>query len=253
MCGVGVTRDSRRMKRLLLLVTPAVVIALGAYAWGTREPAVSATHDRAVALFDAMETYAGATALDRAREATAYPGVEVMVARNTEAGHEIVLRITASAGRRTNLDWSPDPEAHYEATRCYRWTEDREWGTAEEVDCPEVRDIDATRSEAAGPIGPGVDRRVRRALADSRGVAAVRADLAHVPDATVEDIDGTVAVAVSRLEGYRSGIPVRGCVLGFRRGDDVRVWRPASIQVAPGEATCEPQAALDPALQRPPH
>lgn len=253
MCGAGVARDSRGMKRLLLLVTLVLVIALGTYAWGTREPAVSATHDRAVALFNAMETYAGATAMDRALEATAYPGVELVVARNTGAGHEIVLRVTASSDRRDNFDWWPDPEAHYEATRCYRWTEDREWDTADEVDCPEVRDVDPTRAVAAAPIGPGVDRRVRRALVDSSSAAAVRADLAGVRDATVEDVEGTVAVAVSRVEGYRSGIPVRGCVLGFRHGDDVRVWRPASIQVAPGEATCEPQAALDPALQRPPH
>ena len=242
------------MKRLLLLVvTPLLVITLGTYAWGTREPAVTATHDRAVALFNAMETYAGATAMDRASEATAYPDVDVMVARNTAAGHEIVLRITASAGRRNNLDWWPDPDASYEATRCYRWTEDREWGTAEEVDCPEVRDIDTTRADALGPIGPGVDRRVHRALTHASSAAAVSADLAGVPDAMVESIGGTVAVAVSRLEGYRSGIPVRGCVLGFRDGVHVRVWRPASIQVAPGEATCEPQAALDPALQHPPH
>ncbi|WP_296605783.1 hypothetical protein [Nocardioides sp.] len=241
------------MKRLLLLVTPVLVIALGTYAWGTREPAVSATHDRAVALFNAMETYAGATAMDRALEATAYPGVELVVARNTEAGHEIVLRITASATRRNNLDWWPDPDAHYEATRCYRWTDDREWDTAEQVTCPEATDIDPTRAAEAGPIGAGVDLRVRRALTGATDAAGVSERLSRVPDLSVEEVDGAIAVAVSRLEGYVSGRPVRDCVLAYRRGDEVRVWRPASIQVAPGEASCEPQAALDPALQKPPH
>jgi hypothetical protein len=200
-----------------------------------------------------METYAGTTALDRAQEAHQYPGVAIMVARNTSAGHEIVLRIKAADDRRNNFDWWPTPNAHYEAIRCYRWTEDRAMDTAEEVDCPEKRDIDLARAPQPEPIGARVDRKIERALTRSGDANQVRRALAEVDGVAVEDLQGTVAVAVTGVEAYASGSRVNDCVLGYRRGHTVAVWRPSDIQTAPGEASCDPAGALDPYLQTPPH
>ncbi len=235
---------------LLLALLTALLLAGAGYAWGTREPAVAATHERAVALFNAMETYAGTTALDRADEAAAYPGVAVVVARNTDRGQVIVLRITASSDQRNNLDWWPDPHAHYEATRCYRWTDDRAWDTADEVDCP-ATDIDPARAPRPRPIPSRVDDRIERAL---RGRPdRVRQALAGLPGLDVQEVGGRIGVAVTRISGYDAGRPVRDCVLGYRSGRDVEVWRPSAIQVAPGEATCDAAGALEPSLQAPPH
>ena len=245
------------MKKFLLLMSlvllPVLLIGGTVYAWGVQEPAVAQTRERAVALLNAMDTYAGTTALDRAREATRYPGVTVLVARNTADGHEIVLRITAADDQRTNVDWWPDQNAHYEATRCYRWTEDREWDTAAELDCPAQKDIDRTRAPQAAPIGPHVDREVRRALARIDDAAQGRAALAGVDGATVAALDGSIAVAVTGIEGYADGSPVRDCLLGYRTGNNVEVWRPSDIQTAPGEASCDPAGALSASLQAPPH
>jgi hypothetical protein len=245
------------MKKAMLVTVlmglPLLFLGGTVYAWGTREPAVALTHERAVALFNAMETYAGTTALDRADEATRYPGVTVMVARNTPGGQEIVLKIRAASDRRNNFDWWPAQNAHHVATRCYRWTESRLWGTAGEVDCPDHRDIDPSRAPHTGQIDSRVDGEVERALSRSRSAAVVRQQLAGVEDATVQDVDGTIAVAVTRISGYDSGRAVRDCLLGYRAGEVVRVWRPSAEQVAPGEASCDPEDALTSSLQTPPH
>lgn len=245
------------MRKSVLLAALAMLLSLtigaAVYAWGTQEPAVTKTHERAVALFNAMETYPGATALDQAREASRYPGVVVMVARNGPAGHEIVLRVTATDVHRNNLDWWPTSDAEYRASRCYRWTQDRAWDTADEVDCPERKDVDPARAPHPDPIGSHVDREVEQALRSHRDVAAVRGALVDVDGATVRELDGRIAVAVTRIEGYDSGRPVRDCLLGYRDARSVRVWRPTTTQVAPGEASCVPDSALEPSLQTPPH
>lgn len=240
-------------KVLLLVVLPVLLIAGGTYAWGSREPAVGKTHERAVALFNAMATYPGSTAFDRAQQATRYPGVTIMVARNTADGHDIVLRITATDHRSSYFDVWPSTDAEYQATRCYRWTDDRAWDTADEVDCPAEKDIDPARAPRTEGIGDDVDRKVKRALTRGGDAAEVKGELAGVEDVAVEDIDGTIAVAVTRITGYNSGSPVRDCLLGYRSGDTVEVWRPSSIQTAPGEASCDPQGALMLYLQAPPH
>jgi hypothetical protein len=248
---LAVMRKSLFLPALAMLAV--LVIGVAVYSWGTREPAVARTHERAIALFNAMETYPGSTALDQAREASGYPGVDIVVARNTSAGHEIVLRITAADDRRNNFDWWPSQNAHYEATRCYRWTQGREWDTADEVGCPERKDIDPARAPRTEPISPRVDAELEQALRHSRNAATVRAQLADVDNVSVAVIDGRVAVAVSRVEGYDSGRPVRDCVLGVRDERTVQVWRPSATQVAPGEGSCDPAGAVEPYLQAPPH
>ena len=236
------------MKTFLVLVVLTVGLSVGGAAWwGHQEPAVAATHDRAVLLFDAMETYPGTTALDQALEARRNGRVRVMVARDTAAGREIVLAVTASSNRRNNLDWWPSQGASYAATRCYRWTEDRDWGTADRVACPSTRDVDPARAPRAQPMGQDVADRLARAL--RRGE-----DPTDLPGAQVASDSGAVGVAVAGIRGYDSGRRVNDCLLGLRRADGtVQVWKPSSVQVAPGEASCDAATALAAGLQRPPH
>ena len=153
------------MKTVLAVLLLALVGTVAGVTWWARqEPAVAATHDRAVLLFDAMETYPGTTALDQADEARRNGRVRVLVARDRAAGREIVLAVTASSSRRTNLDWWPSPNARYDATRCYRWTPDRAWGTADRVPCPRVRDVDPARAPRADPVGAEVGVLLARTL-----------------------------------------------------------------------------------------
>lgn len=233
------------------LVTGLLLGALGIAAavtwWGRQEPAVAATHDRAVLLFDAMETYPGTTALDQAVEARRNGRVRVLVAREGAAGREIVHAVTASSNRRTNLDWWPSAGATYDATRCYRWTPDRAWGTADRVDCPRVRAVDPARAPRADPVQPDLGAELTRVL--RRG-----GDPRKVTGAQVGRRDGAVGVAVSGVRGYDSGRRVNDCLLGLRRADGtVQVWKPSAIQVAPGEGSCDPETALSADLQHPPH
>jgi hypothetical protein len=239
-----------------LLVVVAVVLAgLGLWRWSTEPPAAAATQERAVRLFNAMETYQGTTALDQAREAKRYGGVRILVARDTSAGREIVLAVTATSTHRTRFDLQFWPDADppvYRATRCYRWTDDRAWDTADQVDCPAKREIDRSSGARPRPIPVGADRAVARALRGHPHRTGVQAALAGL-DADVTEVDGTVAVAVAGVEGYDSGRPVNECLLGLRRGEAVHVWRPSSIQVAPGEMSCTAAAAFAPEMQHPPH
>lgn len=74
--------------------------------------------------------------------------------------------------------------------------------------------------------------------------AAENPDVA--PTSLVEVRAGDVGVSVSEGPGH-------SCLLGARVGGRVLVWRPALVQVQPGELTCDPTTAL--ALQgtAPPH
>lgn len=80
---------------------------------------------------------------------------------------------------------------------------------------------------------------LRQALpaADSGGVA---------PSTLIEVRDGDVGISVS--EG-----PGQSCLLGARVGRQVLVWRPALVQVQPGELACDPTTALGLQGTAPPH
>jgi len=233
------------------VVTGAAVVAaaVGGVVWWARQPpAAAATHDRAVRLFDAMETYPGTTALDQAREAKRYGDVRILVAHGDGADRVIVLAVTATSSRASNADVSFLPDSTvYSATRCYRWTPDREWGTADRVGCPERRDVDpATAPEP--PAASATTDEVQTLLAEGADEQAVRH---RVPAADVRTERGAIGVAVPGIRGYASGHRVNDCVLGRRDTDGVRVWSLAPTQVAPGELGCTADLALHPPA--PPH
>lgn len=133
------------MSRPGIVLVAAVALAAAVLTvvwWGKQEPAAATTHVRAVKLFNAMETYTGATAMDQAREAARYGGVRILLAHDTAQGREIVLAVTATSGKRHNFElrfWPGDDQKH-SATRCFRWTPEREWDTADEVRCPAQAD-----------------------------------------------------------------------------------------------------------------
>lgn len=234
-----------------LLVVLVAVVLLGGFGAVRALPSEGerAARERAVKLFDAMETYAGTTALDQAREARRYGGVRIVVARETPAGREIVLAVRAVREPSNTADWFPAEP--YDVTRCFRWTEDRAAGEAGAVECP-PRDVDPRTAPTPAPVPDDADELVARVLAEGGGVLATREALAGL-DAEVARVDGVLAVAVQGVAGYASGRRINECLLGMRVRGEVAVWRSSKIQVAPGEAGCYPESAAMPALQAPPH
>ena len=238
---------------LLLVVVALVGAAVGGLWWWSRQdPAVAATHERAVVLFDAMQTYPGTTALDQAREAQRRGGVRVLVAQGSGADREIVLAVTATSDRRHGFELWPSTDETHSATRCYRWTQQRDWGTADRVTCPTHRDVDRSDGPTASPVTAATARQVERALRSGADEATVRARLTAV-GAEVRGSGDAIGVAVAGVSGYDSGRRVNDCLLARRYDGRVEVWRPSSVQVAPGEATCDASAALAAGLQHPPH
>lgn len=79
-----------------------------------------------------------------------------------------------------------------------------------------------------------------------RSLSTAEAGDAVAPVALVEVRGGDVGVSIS--EG-----PGRSCLLGARVSGRVLVWRPALVQVQPGELTCDPTTALTLQGTAPPH
>ena len=106
-------------------------------------------------------------------------------------------------------------------------------------------------------IPVGADAVVRSVLrhppsshTDTDTVAAVRRGLRP-------PIAGVLAPEVrAAVDGADLGISVRGddgCLLGSRVDGTVLVWRPSSVQVQPGELSCDPTTALGRLGIHPPH
>ena len=203
-----------------------------------------------------METYAGTTALDQANDVASEDGVKIMAARNASDGHEIVLAVTGHANRAHNYDIGPlfstSGDSGYSATRCFRWTPHRAWGTAQRVDCPVRRSIDPATAPKAHPISPQVEARVRRALHATAEPGRIRAQLSGI-QVQVRRIGATTALALAGTAGYRDGRAVPECLLGFRKGDRIDVWLPQIAQIEPGELACAPATALLPEARQAPH
>jgi hypothetical protein len=199
----------------VVLMAAAVVVLSGCGA--DEVDARSLTHDRAVKLFNAMETYPGSTPLDQANEAKRYGDVKVWVAKDTDDGREIVLAVTV---KRSDTWGQPLPSV----TDCYRWTDDREWDTADHVDCPTTVDIPDVPEPPATPVPDGADHRIERALAGRSTVEQVRARLAGLPNLDVAEEDGVVYVATGGIAGYFSGHPTHECEVAWRAGGKVMTY-----------------------------
>jgi len=157
-----------------------------------------------VKLFNAMETYPGTTALDQAEEAERYGGVKIWVAKDTDQGREIVLAVTAT---RTDTWGQPLPPV----TDCYRWTDHREWDTADHVDCPTTVDIPAAAEPPTISLPDDVEHRLERALAGGATPSQVRSRLADLPNLDVSEDDFRYEEGMSAAEYIYGRAKAEGC------------------------------------------
>lgn len=217
---------------VLAVVALTLVASVGAFwAWARASPAEARTHTRAVAIFNAMETYPGNTAYDQAREGERQGEVEILVATDDpEEGRRIVLAITAHHECRTNWECAiriwPDSSSTYSATRCFEWSEPREWDTADEVDCPKRPEID-TAPAGTVELSEDAETRLETALRTGDAAASVRA-LTDLPGLEVREEGARVYVASGGITGYWSGRMATECLLGWRVDDEVGVVRLAA-------------------------
>jgi len=74
------------------------------------------------------------------------------------------------------------------------------------------------------------------------------------PDTGLLDV---LAPVDARVDGSDVGVALRepdgSCLLGARTAGQVTVWRPAAVQLQPGELSCDPTTALARQGTRPPH
>ena len=221
--------DVKTVWAVLAVVTLTLVAGAGAFwAWAQGSPAEARTHTRAVAIFNAMETYPGRTAYDQAREGERQGDVAILVASDSaEDGRRIVLAITAHDECRTNWECAtrilPDSSNTYSATRCFEWSEPREWDTADEVDCPGTTEIDTATAQTV-ELPKDAELRLEAALGADDAVASVRA-LTDLPGLEVQ-IEGTrVYVATGGITGYWTGRTITDCLLGWKVNGEVEVIR----------------------------
>ena len=214
---------------VVAVVALTLVAGAGAFwVWAEGSPAEARTRTRAVAIFNAMETYPGRTAYDQAREGERQGDVEILLASDSpEDGRRIVLAITAHHECRTNWECAtriwPDSSNTYSATRCFEWSEPREWDTADEVDCPSEPEIDTTTAQSVD-LPKDAEVRLEAALGADDAAASVRA-LTDLPGLEVQSEGTRVYVASGGITGYWTGRMSTDCVLGWKVGGEVEVVR----------------------------
>jgi hypothetical protein len=83
---------------------------------------------------------------------------------------------------------------------------------------------------------------------------------AAMPPPEVDPVTGLGDVSApveARVDGGDVGVALRGphrsCLLGARIDGRAAVWRPAAVQLQPGELSCDPATALAQQGTRPPH
>lgn len=213
----------------VLVVVALTLVGLAGALWGWAQgsPAEARTHTRAVAIFNAMETYPGKTAYDQALEGARQGEVEILVATETEEGRRIVLAITAHHECQTNWECAtriwPDSTSPATATRCFEWLEPQEWDTAEAVDCPTRRQIDTTPAATVDVPGDAATG-LQAALRTEDAAANVRA-LADLPGLEVQAEGANVYVAAGGITGYWTGRMATTCLLGWKVDGEVVVVR----------------------------
>lgn len=214
---------------VLAVVALTLVAGVGAFwAWAQGSPAEARTHARAVAIFNAMETYPGTTVYDQAREGEREGDVAVLAATDSlEDGRRIVLAITAHHECRTNWECAtriwPDSPSTYSATRCFEWSEPRAWDTADEVDCPRTPEIDTTTAQSV-ELPKDAEVRLDAAMRADDAAASVRS-LTDLPGLEVQ-VEGTRVYAASGgITGYWTGRVATDCLLGWKVEGEVGVER----------------------------
>lgn len=215
---------------MLAVVALTLVGLAGAFwGWAQGSPAEARTQTRAVAIFNAMETYPGKTVYDQALEGTRQGEVEILVAtENAEQGRRIVLAITAHHECHTNWECAtriwPDSTHTATATRCFEWVEPREWDTADEVDCPSLRQIDTTSAPTVD-VPEDAATRLEAALHTNNAAENARV-LSDLPGLEVEaEGEGNVYVAAGGVTGFWTGRMVTTCLLGWKVDGEVVVVR----------------------------
>lgn len=223
------TGEVKTLWAVLTVVALTLVAAVGGFwAWAQGSPAEAQTHTRAVAIFNAMETYPGMTAYEQAREGERQGEVEILVATDSpEDGRRIVLAITAHHECRTNWECAtriwPDSTSTYSATRCFEWSEPREWDTADEVDCPKKQQIDTTPA-ATVELPEDAETRLESALRGDDAAARVGA-LNDLPGLEVQEEGTRIYVAAGGVTGYWTGRMTTDCLLGWKVDGEVEVVR----------------------------
>lgn len=214
---------------VLAVVALTLVAGVGAFwVWAQGSPADARTHTRAVAIFNAMETYPGRTAYDQAREGARWGEVKILVATDRPAeGRRIVLAITAHHECRTNWECAtriwPDSANSYSATRCFEWSEARAWDTADGVDCPKRPEIDTTPAETV-ELPEDAETRLETALRADDAAASVRT-LTDLPALEVQEEGTRTYVAAGGVTGHWSGRVATDCLLGWKVDGEIGVAR----------------------------
>jgi len=175
----------------------------------------------------------------------------------------LVMRVHIE-GSRSGLSSSEPISACYEA----RFNFYGVIGRPHRVDCPPgARAIvpDPLPAKPRAVIPEGFDSALRDLLAtlpalpdagDVRVSVSGRLPAPGIdPNSGLGNLPPTVEAAVS---GADVGVSVwapddRDCLLGARTNGKVMVGRPSSVQMHPGELSCDPQTALHFADMRPPH
>jgi hypothetical protein len=241
------------------MVTALVCTALaGCGRFAAAQPAYDANaqaradadqHARDVA--DQIDRHSVYRAPDYLHAASQIKGVDVMsvhgTASNADYGVTLVIRVH---GRAPKMGPDQKADGFVDLPVCYRllWNRDPGQTVRGSVACPGNAPINT-------PIDPalpgGTDQTLQTALASTPvDEAKVRAAVAALilPPGIVRDVraySGGVAVA---LHGGRYD-----CVMALRTPTGVRVWRPQSVQIEPGEGGCTAQQATTEYMQHPPH
>lgn len=132
-------------------------------------------------------------------------------------------------------------------------------GAPDRIGCPADAEPVAITTPDPTPVAKvpaGFERTVRRALVALPG----RPEQRRLTDDLVAALDtdpGSPAPQVDTVvDGTDAGVAVRGdddCLLGARVSGKVEVWSPSSVQLQPGELTCDAFTALAQQGQHAPH
>ncbi|HEX6247354.1 MAG TPA: hypothetical protein VFZ64_05735 [Nocardioidaceae bacterium] len=246
------------MKRRLSLPLSAVLLVVGCGSAGILPPGNDETDRIARVVSDAIAWPRQESSMGYARAAaatTAGQDGRLTVVEVTELEAE---RLTDPLGELTFLVQLEGSTAGWvetdPVTACYR-VELGFYGVVgspRRTRCPD----DATPVEipALPPASPraeipdGADRVLRAELRRLPSAPeAAQLEAALVAALTNDVPAGQQPEVGAVVDGRDVGVSVRGgdeCLLGARADGRVEVWRPSSVQLQPGELTCDPETAL---------